>query len=158
MEVVDAKPKVIICSPDTSDLVRTVLESLEADLSARIAVFCYGDGGWSRQRNLWKLLKEAGDRDEDVPAPYESPSPSSEAAVILWSSGTTTGVPKGILHSHSSILNFSGHLETVFAPNTATLLTGRRVLRVHATTYRVSHERKEVQCKLQFDTQVVYIK
>ena len=71
--------------------------------------------------NILAMLDDLLD-ERMAPDPVEIQNPKNETCIIFWSSGTT-GLPKGICHSHFGALHIIGFGKVMVEPNSSQVTT-----------------------------------
>ncbi|CAH2062224.1 unnamed protein product, partial [Iphiclides podalirius] len=113
-----AKPSVIFCSPSAYEVHRETIKSI--DSLRKVIMFEGGEREWEDVLGFSQFLSESAPLEEFQPIDVEG---WSDVAIILYSSGTT-GLPKGIPHTHLNLLLILGETgdKSPYA-NTRTLIT-----------------------------------
>jgi len=115
--------KAVFCVPETADRVREALELAKAknNYMSECKAFCFGaEDGFDNVREILEAVDPT-----DCPRPYAVASPGqlyTEKVVVFWTSGTT-GIPKGVCHSHYTAYNFAPLWETFVVKKTSVVTT-----------------------------------
>ena len=141
----DTNAKLVICTDETAKNAKEAISSYEADTKKKVHFYSFGevDG----VENILTTLETISGKT--APDPVVIQNPKTETCLIFWSSGTT-GLPKGICHSHWSTLHFMGFGKTYqeFDKPVVTttcffhvggFLTGTLSLEKRSTYHHVSH-------------------
>lgn len=94
------------------------MASIEESSKKKIRIFSLGpsDG----VEDIVAKLEDINERE--APEPVAVSNTKKDTCLIFWSSGTT-GLPKGICHSHYSAFNFPGFMSSLLTPNTPAVST-----------------------------------
>lgn len=114
----DTGARIVICIPETAAAVMTAVQTVQASSKRKLFLYSFGKVG-DCEDILDKLDKTDGD---EAPDPVLPDDPQKEVAIIFWTSGTT-GLPKGICHTHFTAWNFPGYLTTMITPHSQAVST-----------------------------------
>jgi len=118
----DLKARFVICTEETVDRVKQAVAKVEAEGNTKVKVLSFGKvEGCTDVLGLLESV-DLESRTPPEPVRFSEEEIKSEVNLVFWSSGTT-GLPKGICHTHFSSFNFCGWTEMVMKPNTNTVTT-----------------------------------
>ena len=100
----DTNAKLVICTEETAENAQKAIASVEDSTKKKVHLFSFGD--IDGVENILAMLDDLLD-ERMAPDPVEIQDTKNETCIIFWSSGTT-GLPKGICHSHFSALHLVG--------------------------------------------------
>jgi acyl-CoA synthetase (AMP-forming)/AMP-acid ligase II len=109
----DSRPKAFVVSAEMSGLVEPFVGKLDCLAAGGIIGFDFDADGW---RSYGQWLEDAPSDTPDVPIGGD------DEFNIIYSSGTT-GVPKGIIHTHSKRNAFNNSLEGLFGPGMVNIIS-----------------------------------
>ena len=103
----DTTAKLVICVDETAKKAKEAITLYEMGVKKKVHLYSFGEV--EGVENILTMLEACSEKM--APAPVEIQNPKTETCLIFWSSGTT-GLPKGICHSHWSTLHFWGFGKT----------------------------------------------
>ena len=107
----------MFCTDETSENVIKAVKSLES----KRKIHCFGFGSVSGLENVFELIENI--EENQAPDPVVAKNPMKDTNIIFWTSGTT-GLPKGICHSHFSTHHFGGFIgKSQVKPNSPSVTT-----------------------------------
>jgi len=115
----DTGAKIVFCTEETVANVTKAVHAIESKSKKKVHI--YGFGEVSGVVNVFDLIK---DIDESLaPDPVVAKDPKKDICIIFWTSGTT-GLPKGICHSHFTTHHFGGFVaKSQVKPNSPSVTT-----------------------------------
>ena len=109
----------VICTDETSEQVLKAVDIFGGKSKKKI--HCYSFGPVDGLENALDLIEDI--EENEAPDPVVAKNPSKDTNIIFWTSGTT-GLPKGICHSHFSTHHFGGIIgKSVVKPDTPSVTT-----------------------------------
>lgn len=114
----DTNAKIVICTQETVDNVRRAIDACER----KIHLFSFGplQAPHDDVEDIIEGLQHVDERE--APDPVAVKNTKTETCIIFWSSGTT-GLPKGICHSHFGAFHFPGFGKSMVTPNSPAVTT-----------------------------------
>ena len=115
----DTGARVVFCTQDTVANVTKAVRDLESKSKKKVHVF--GFGKVSGVENVFDLIDAI--EENQAPDPVVAKNPKKDVCIIFWTSGTT-GLPKGICHSHFTTHHFGGFVaKSQVKPNSPSVTT-----------------------------------
>ena len=115
----DTGARVVFCNEDTVANVTKAVHDLESKSKKKIHIF--GFGQVSGVENVFDLIDAI--EENQAPDPVVAKNPRKDICIIFWTSGTT-GLPKGICHSHFTTHHFGGFVaKSQVKPNSPSVTT-----------------------------------
>ncbi|MFC2164651.1 class I adenylate-forming enzyme family protein [Acidobacteriota bacterium] len=111
MMIEDSDSKALFVSPPLNDVIKPYRDQLKANIQDRFIAVDFKSDGWQPYE---EMLREASPADPGIELKLE------DDFNIIYSSGTT-GIPKGIVHTHLARLYFTALLGLDFRINSSSI-------------------------------------